>query len=132
MRSGQIPAAPSQDCHRVPTADMEPVAPAEKAHTASRSISWRALMASPVALFHFRLNADHGIGRVELLKLWAQACHSTEVSVSRVESGSGSGKVHTYSLFGPTKNLDIRDAENRMRDSLAKALPKAALVLRRY
>ena len=111
---------------------IEPAAPAEKVHTPCSTISRCVPMASPVALFHFRLNADHGIGRVQLLKLWAQACHSTDVSVSRVESGSGSGKVHTYSLFGPTKNLDIRDAENRMRDSLAKALPKAALVLRRY
>lgn len=89
-------------------------------------------MANPVALFHFRLSAEHGIGRVALLKLWSLACQSAEVAVNRVESGSGSGRVHTYSLFGPIKNLDVQVAENRMRDSLSKALPKAAVVLRRY
>ena len=89
-------------------------------------------MANPVALFHFRLSADHGIGRIALLRLWSQACRSKEVAVNRVESGSGCGKVHTYSLFGPAKNLDVQDTENRMRDSLSKALPKATFVLHRY
>jgi hypothetical protein len=85
-----------------------------------------------MALFHFRLSADHGIGRMELLKLWSQACQSKEVTVSRVESGNGCGKTHTYSLFGPAKNLDILNVENRMRDSLTRALPKFPVVLRRY
>lgn len=89
-------------------------------------------MANPVALLHFRLNAAQGIGRVELLRLWSQACRSTDVAVSRAESGQGHGRTHTYSLFGPARNLDIQDVENRIQDSLMKALPKATFVLRHY
>jgi len=90
-------------------------------------------MASPAALFHFRLSGGHGIGRGELLRLWAAACRSREVSVARVESGNASGQLaHTYSLFGPAKKLDIPDVENRLRHSLAVALPKATFVLARY
>lgn len=89
-------------------------------------------MANPVALFHFRLDSNHGIGRIELLKLWAAACRSNDVAVSRVESGGGYRRTHTYSLSGPAKNVNIEDAENRMQDSLSTALPKAAFVLRRY
>ena len=89
-------------------------------------------MANPVALFHFRLDASHGIGRIELLKLWSAACGSNDVAVTRVESGGGYRRTHTYSLLGPTKNVNIDDAEIRIHDSLATALPKAAFVLRRY
>lgn len=89
-------------------------------------------MTTPVALFHFRLRAAHGIGRVELLNLWSAACHSNEVAVSRAESGSGHGKMHTYSLLGPSKNLNVQEVENRIRDSLMRALPKATFVLTRY
>jgi hypothetical protein len=89
-------------------------------------------MPIPVALFHFRLGANHGIGRVQLLHLWSAACRSNEVAVSRVESGSGHGKMHTYSLLGPPKNLNIQEVEDRTRDSLTRALPKATFVLSRY
>ena len=89
-------------------------------------------MVNPVALFHFRLGASHGIGRVQLLSLWSAACQSKEVAVSRAESGSGHGKTHTYSLLGPPKNLNIQEVENRLHDSLVRALPKTRLVLNRY
>lgn len=89
-------------------------------------------MPTIVALFHFRLRASDGIGRVELLNLWSAACQSNEVAVTRRESGSGHGKMHTYSLLGPSKNLNIQEVENRMRDSLIKALPKASLALSKY
>lgn len=89
-------------------------------------------MANPVALFHFRLGASDGIGRIQLLNLWSAACESKEVAVSREESGSGHGKTHTYSLLGPSKNLNITEVEHRLHDSLVRALPKARLVLNRY
>jgi len=89
-------------------------------------------MANPVALFHFRLDASHGIGRRDLLKLWSAACGSNDVAVSRVESGGGYCRAHTYSLLGPARSVNIEDAENRMHDSLSTALPKATFVLRRY
>lgn len=89
-------------------------------------------MANPVALLHFRLEASHGIGRAELLELWSSACRSNDVAVSRAESGSDHRKMHTYSLLGPTKNLNIEDATNRMHDFLSQARPKATILLRRY
>ena len=90
-------------------------------------------MAHPAALFHFRLSGGHGIGRRELLRLWSAACHSSDVGVSRVESGNVSGEpAHTYSLFGPIKQLDLHEVETRMRESLMTALPKATFVLSRY
>lgn len=89
-------------------------------------------MPTPVALFHFRLRASQGIGRIELLRLWSDACKSKEVAVNRVESGNDQGRTHTYSLLGPTKNLNIQDVENRIRASLVKSLPKATFVLSRY
>jgi len=90
-------------------------------------------MTNPAALFHFRLSGGHGIGRGELLRLWAAACRCSEVSVARVESGSVSGQAaHTYSLFGPAKKIDIPDVESRIRNSLTVALPKATFVLTRY
>ena len=90
-------------------------------------------MTNPAALFHFRLSGGHGIGRVELLKLWSDACRSSEVSVTRTESGSAAGQpAHTYSLLGPAKKVDIHEVEHRMRSSLTVALPKATFVLARY
>ena len=89
-------------------------------------------MIHPAALFHFRLSGGHGIGRRELLKLWSAACRSSDIAVSRVESGSGGQVAHTYSLFGPARSLDIHDVETRMREALSTALPKASFVLNRY
>ena len=105
---------------------------AGKAHTCL--LDGAALfMTNPAALFRFRLSGGHSIGRVELLKLWAAACRSREVAVSRVESGAGFGQLgHTYSLFGPARMGDLFDVEHRLRDSLTSALPKATFVLTRY
>ena len=90
-------------------------------------------MIHPAALFHFRLSGGHSIGRLELLRMWSAVCRSKEVAVSRVESGSGEGQAaHTYSLFGPAKNLDVLEIESRMREALTVALPRATFVLTRY
>ena len=114
-----------------PNPRAEPTAIGGKVHTA-RSMWRSSSVANLVALFHFRLDTHHGIGRRELLKLWSAACRSDEVAVSRVESAGSSRKTHTYSLLGSAKNVNIQDAENRIHDSLLKALPKATFVLRRY
>ena len=90
-------------------------------------------MIHPAALFHFRLSGGHSIGRSKLLRMWSAACGSKDVAVSRVESGNSNGQTaHTYSLFGPAKDLSIYDIEVRMRDALTLALPKATFVLSRY
>lgn len=90
-------------------------------------------MIHPAALFHFRLSGGHSIGRRELLQMWSGVCRSKDVAVSRVESGSGSGQAaHTYSLFGPAKDLNVHELETRMRDALTVALPRATFMLSRY
>lgn len=90
-------------------------------------------MIHPAALFYFRLSGGHSIGRRELLKLWSVACCSSDVDVSRDESRGVSGPTaHTYSLFGPTKNLDVFNVEKRMREALERALPRATIVLNRH
>jgi hypothetical protein len=86
-------------------------------------------MATPIAIFRFRLASGHSIGRSELFKLWSAACRSPAVSVTRVESPSGFGeRGHTYSLWGSAQ-MGSPEIERRMRDSLAAALPKATIIL---
>jgi len=89
-------------------------------------------MPTSVALFRFRLSGGRSIGRAELFNLWAAACRSREVAVSRVESAAGYGQTgHLYSLFGPARSIDLGDVEARMRNSLSAALPQASFVLMR-
>ena len=86
-------------------------------------------MATPVALYRFRLSSGYSIGKSELLNLWSAACRSREVAVTRVESASGFGeKGHTYSLWGSAQ-MRGPEIERRIRDSLVAALPKATIVL---
>ncbi|MEP6484007.1 MAG: hypothetical protein ABJB01_06125 [Rudaea sp.] len=83
-----------------------------------------------LAIFRFRLSVGHSIGRVELKKLWAAACRSDDVSVSRVESASGFGEMgHTYSLQGPARMPDGAEIEQRIRSALNTLRPKATIVL---
>lgn len=86
-------------------------------------------MNTDLAVYGFRLGASHGIGRQELLQLWAAACGSPAVAVSRVESSSGFGeRGHTYRLWGSAK-MRAPAVERRIRDALGKALPNATIVL---
>jgi hypothetical protein len=89
-------------------------------------------MKHPAVLFRFRLSGGQSIGPDELRRLWAIACGSEEVSVSRVVSAWGSGDIgHTYSLCGPARVVASPEIEQRTRDSLTAALPKANIVLTR-
>lgn len=86
-------------------------------------------MPTSIALHRFRLTAGHSISRTQLFNLWAAACRSRDVSVTRVESGSGFGESgHTYSVWGSAQ-MRGPEIEQRLRDSLVAALPKATIVL---
>lgn len=89
-------------------------------------------MKLPIAVFRFRLSGGQSIGPKELRRLWAAACGSEDVSVSRVVSGQGFGEIgHTYSLCGPSRVASSPQIEERTRESLNAALPKATIVLTR-
>jgi len=84
---------------------------------------------TPIALYRFRLASGHSISRTQLLNLWAAACRSRDVSVTRVESGARFGEsCHTYSVWGSAQ-MRAPEIEQRLRDSLVAALPKATIVL---
>ncbi len=83
----------------------------------------------PLLTYRFRLRPEHSIGRAELLRMWAAACRSDDVSVSRAESLFGhQEKGYVYSLQAPSMpdSLDIRQ---RITAALMAALPDAAIVI---
>ena len=89
-------------------------------------------MKHPAVVFRFRLSGGQSIGPKELRRLWAAACGSEDVSVSRVVSAWGCGDVgYTYSLCGPARVVTSPEIEKRTRESLVAALPKANIVLTR-
>ena len=84
------------------------------------------------AIYRFRLGANYSIGRSELLRLWAAACRSDDVSVTRIESTFGHAeKGYIYSLQGPPKVPDSAEIRQRISASLTAALPKASIVIQR-
>ncbi len=85
-----------------------------------------------LAIYRFRLGAKHSIGRKELLRLWAAACRSEDVTVTRVESTFGHDETgYIYSLQGPPKVPDSPEIRQRITASLTAALPKASIVIQR-
>ena len=78
-------------------------------------------MAHHTALFHLRLNGGQSIGPSALRKLWAAACGSDDVSVSRMIYGSDYGSAgNTYSLHGPPAIANLHDVEIRLRQIFAE------------
>jgi hypothetical protein len=86
-------------------------------------------MSAHIALFRFRLHGGHSIGAIELRRLWASACRSDNVSVSRVAAPGNGGAGYMYSLCGPPRMPDGPEIEKRLRQSLVTALPKATIAL---
>jgi len=85
-----------------------------------------------LAIYRFRLGAKHSIGHKDLLRLWAAACRSDNVTVSRVAATFGhDDKGYIYSLQGPPKVPDSPEIRQRISASLTAALPKASIVIQR-
>ena len=85
-------------------------------------------MTHHIALFSFRLSEGKSIGPAALRKLWASACHSDDVKVSRVTSGHDN-ILHTYSLCASPRTANLQAVEERLRESLAELWPTAAINL---
>jgi hypothetical protein len=85
-----------------------------------------------LAIYRFRLGAKHSIGRKDLLRLWAAACRSDNVTVSRVATSFGDDEQgFLYSLQGPPKVPDSPEIRQRISASLTAALPEASIVIQR-
>jgi hypothetical protein len=76
-------------------------------------------MTHHVALFQFRLMDGQSIGPLALRRLWALACQSENVTVSR-QAGRFGSNSHTYSLCGPTQTANLATIEVRLRSLLEK------------
>ncbi len=83
-----------------------------------------------ITLFRFRLGKGQSISPSALRAMWAEACRSDDVSVSRSTSDSGYGEeTFTYSLLGSPKVLNLAEIELRMQKLLAKLSPTATIRL---
>ncbi len=81
-------------------------------------------------LFCFRLNRGQGIGPLVLRRIWADACGTNDVTVSRAARGN-IGTDYLYSLCGPQRIEHIHLVEARLRELLAVSLPNATIDLTR-
>jgi hypothetical protein len=83
----------------------------------------------PSLVYRFRLRPEHSIGRNELVRLWAAACRSDDVSVSRAEAVLGQHeKGYIYSLQAPAI-ADSPDTLKRITAALTALLPAAPIVI---
>lgn len=72
-------------------------------------------MHNHVALFKFNLGSGQSIGPGALRTLWARACESTDISVSRQTYRAGSGTKNTYLLHASPRLKDLPLVEARLR-----------------
>ncbi len=83
----------------------------------------------PSLVYRFRLGPKHSIGRKDLLRLWAAACRSDNVSVTRSASVLGQHeKGYIYSLEA-AMIADSPDVRQRITAALTAALPTASIVI---
>lgn len=83
----------------------------------------------PLLIYQFRLRLEHSIGRRELLRLWAAACRSDAVSVSRSESRFGHRENgYVYSLQA-TAVADSPEIRQRITSALTAALRSSPIVI---
>lgn len=68
-----------------------------------------------VPLFKLRLVSGQSIGPGPLRNLWARACSSDDVSVSRQATRLGANKQTSYLLQGPASTPDLQSVEQRLR-----------------
>lgn len=83
-------------------------------------------MKHQIAIFKFTLSQHQSIGPAQLHALWAHACQSANVSVSRHDGGS-SGRP-TYSLHASQQLANLPQVEQRLREALDRHNLRAALI----
>jgi hypothetical protein len=84
-------------------------------------------MAHLIPMFKFTLGQGQSIGPAALRDLWAQACGTRHVSVSRQEGFGGDGRP-TYSLLASQHLPDLPQVEVRLRRALDAQHLRASLI----
>ncbi len=86
-------------------------------------------MNSQIELFKFTLGNDQSISPTALQALWARACQTPKVAVSRhVPGGLGAVERPIYSLYGPQQIHDLPQVERRLRQLLEDASLRVSLI----
>ena len=86
-------------------------------------------MNSQIELFKFTLGNDQSISPKALQAMWARACQTSKVAVSRhVPAGLGTADRPIYSLYGPQKITDLPEVERRLRQLLEEASLRVSLI----
>ena len=79
-----------------------------------------------IALFRFTLSRHQSIGPTQLQALWARACETPHVSVSRADSTSP--QQPTYSLYASQRLENLPQVERRLRVLLDACNLRASLI----
>ena len=85
-------------------------------------------MAHLIPMFKFTLGNGQSIGPEELRKLWARACGTSHVGVSRQPGAFGGDGRPTYSLLASQHLQDLPLVETRIRRALEEHHLRASLV----
>jgi len=85
-------------------------------------------MAHLIPMFKFTLGNGQSIGPAELRALWARACGSSQVGVSRQPGPFGGDGRPTYSLLASQHLQDLPQVETRIRRALEEHHLRASLI----
>lgn len=81
-----------------------------------------------IPMFKFTLGHGQSIGPAALRSLWAHACGTGHVGVSRQEGGFGGDGRPTYSLLASQHLADLPMVEARLRRALDAQHLRASLI----
>ena len=85
-------------------------------------------MAHLIPMFKFTLGNGQSIGPAELRALWARACGTSQVGVSRQPGAFGGDGRPTYSLLASQHLQDLPQVETRIRRALEEHHLRASLI----
>ena len=86
-------------------------------------------MSQHIPLFRFWLRNGQSIGPSALRRLWASACGTDDVTVTREDRAAAYGaQTHTYSLCGSPKTANLANVESRLRKMLSEMALAATIV----
>jgi hypothetical protein len=75
-------------------------------------------MSRYIPMFHFWMGQGRGIGPTQLKSLWAGACGSKDVSVTRQSHTVAGVQFHVYALAAPSSTANVDAIEVRLKQSL--------------
>lgn len=83
-------------------------------------------MKHQIAIFRFTLSRHQSIGPTQLEALWARACQTPQVSVSRTRGATDDRPI--YSLYASQQLEDLPQVERRLRLLLEQNDLRASLI----